>query len=60
VDSKLRRGAGPLGLPAEAFDKHKPYDWPGSGASLLLIALLSLGLLAAIWGTVASLGAALG
>jgi hypothetical protein len=49
VDSKIRsRGA--WGLPTEAFQKHTPYDWPDTGASLILISLLSLGLLAAIWG----------
>jgi hypothetical protein len=54
------RAADALGLPAEPFDKHKSYDWPDTGASLILISLLSLGLWAAIWGTVASLAAASG
>jgi hypothetical protein len=49
VDSKLRRGAGPLGLPAKPFDKHKPYDWPNTGTSLTLVLLVSLGLWAAMW-----------
>jgi len=48
VDSKIRRDADALGLPAELFDKYPPYDWPDTGASLILISLLSLGLWAAI------------
>jgi hypothetical protein len=64
VDSNIRsHGAYSIpnwGLSAEPFAKHQPYDWPGTGASLILISLLSLGLWAAIWGTVASLTAVLG
>jgi hypothetical protein len=60
VDSKIRCDADVLGLPAEPFDKHKPGDWPDTRASLILLSLLSLGLWAAIWGTVASLAAVLG
>jgi hypothetical protein len=49
VESKIRsRGA--WGLPAKAFEKHQAYDWPDTGASLILILVLSLGLWAAIWG----------
>ena len=59
MDSKLRRGAGPLGLRAEPLDKQKPYDWPDTGTSLTLVLLVSLGLWAAVWGTVASLAAVL-
>ena len=59
MDSKIRRNADSLGLLAEPFDKHKSYDWPDTGASLILILLVSLGLWAAIWGTVASLAGAL-
>jgi hypothetical protein len=59
VDSKIRCDADALGLPPELFEKHQAYDWPDTGASLILISLLSLGLWAAIWGTVASLAAAL-
>ena len=50
MDSKIRCDADALGPPAEPFDKHKPCDWPDTGASLILISLLSLGLWAAIWG----------
>jgi hypothetical protein len=39
-----------LGLPAEAFEKRTGDNWPDTGASLILISLLSLGLWAAIWG----------
>jgi hypothetical protein len=60
VDSKIRCDVDALGLLAEQFNKHKPDDWPDTRASLILISLLSLGLWAAIWGTVASLAAALG
>ena len=49
VDSKLRsRGA--WGLPAEAFEKRTADNWPDTRTSLILIALVSLGLWAAIWG----------
>jgi hypothetical protein len=50
VDSKTRYDADALGLPAEPFQKHQADDWPDTGASLILISLLSLGLWAAIWG----------
>jgi hypothetical protein len=60
VDSKIRSRSGAWGLPAEPFDKHKPCDWPDTGASLTLILIVSLGLWAALWGTVASLAAVLG
>ena len=60
MDSKIRRDADALGVPAELFAKYQPYDWPDTGASLILISLLSLGLWAVIWGTVASLTAVLG
>jgi hypothetical protein len=33
-----------------SFDKHKSYDWPDTGASLILLLLLSLVLWAAIGG----------
>ena len=60
MDSKIRSHTGAWGLPAEPFEKLKPHDWPDTGASLILISLLSLGLWAAIWGTVASLASVLG
>ena len=60
MDSKIRRNADALGLLAEPFDKHKSYDWPDTGASLILILLLSLGLWAAICVVVGSLAAAVG
>jgi len=56
VDSKIRCDVDALGLLAESLNKHKPYDWQDTRASLIVISLLSLGL----WGTVASLAAALG
>lgn len=59
MDGKFRRGADALGLLAEPFDNHKPYDWPDTGTSLTLVLLVSLGLWAAVWGTVASLAAVL-
>jgi hypothetical protein len=64
VDSKIRsHGAYSIpnrGLSAEPFDKCGPDDPLDIGASLILISMLSLGLWAAIWATVASLAAALG
>jgi hypothetical protein len=53
VDSKIRCDVDALGFPAEPFQKHQAYDWPDTGASLILISLLSLGLWAGIWGAVA-------
>jgi hypothetical protein len=58
VDFKIRYDADALRLPAQPFDKDKPCDWPDTGASLILISLLSLGFWAAIWGAT-SLAAAL-
>ena len=50
VDSKFRsHGAYSIpnrGLSDEPFEKHQPYDWPDTVASLIMIALLSLGLCA--------------
>jgi len=43
--------------PAQPSEKRAPYGRPGIGASLITTLLLSLGLWAAIWGTVASLAA---
>jgi hypothetical protein len=60
VDSKFRSHSGVWGLTAKPFEEHTPYDRPDTGASLTLILIVSLGLLAAIWGTVASLAAVLG
>ena len=60
MDSKIRCDVDALGLLAEQFNKHKSYDWPDTGASLILLLLLSLVLWAAIWGAVASLTAVLG
>ena len=60
MDSKIQCDTDALGLPAEPFEKHQAHDWPDTGASLILISLLSLGLWAAIWGTVASLTTVLG
>jgi hypothetical protein len=48
VDSKIRYDADVLGLPAD--QKHQADDLPDTGASLIRISLLSLGLWAAIWG----------
>jgi hypothetical protein len=58
VDSKIRYDADAWGLPAEPFQKHQADDWPDTGASLIRISLLSLGLWAAIWGAVALFSAA--
>jgi hypothetical protein len=59
VDSKIRsHGAysvDDLRLRAEPSESLAPYDWPDTGASLILISLLSLGLWAATWGAVAAL-----
>jgi hypothetical protein len=59
VDSTIR-SLGAWGLPAEAFEKRIADNWLDTGASLILISLLSLGLWAAMWGAVASLAAASG
>ena len=48
MDSKIRSHSGVWGLPAEPLD-----DSPDTGASLIVILLLSLGLWAIIWGAVA-------
>ena len=59
VDSKIRshgeysNGA----LSAEPDERVAPYDRTDTGAYLIVILLLSLGLWAAIWGAVASLSA---
>jgi hypothetical protein len=42
-------------LPAVPFERISSYNQPDTGVCLVLISLLSLGLWAAIWGTVASL-----
>jgi hypothetical protein len=42
-------------LPAAPFEKISSYNQPDTGVCLALITLLSLGLWATIWGTVASL-----
>ena len=63
MDSKIRCDVDALRLRAEPFDKYfdkyKVDDRADQGASLIVISLLSLGLWAAIWGTVASLAAVL-
>jgi hypothetical protein len=59
VDSKFRSGGTyslhNRGLSAEPVEKPGPDDPSDTGASLIVISLLSLGLWAAIWGTIASL-----
>jgi hypothetical protein len=55
VDSKIRWHSRAWGVPAEPFEKRTPYDLPDTGACLILVSLLSLGLWAAIWGIVGSL-----
>ena len=47
-------------LPTEPSKRRIPYGRPDTGAYLLVVSILSLGLWAAIWGTVASLAAVLG
>jgi len=59
VGSKIRCDVDALRRRAEPFDKHKVDDRADEGASLIVISLLSLGLWAVIWGTVASLAAVL-
>jgi hypothetical protein len=49
VHSKITTHSGARVLPAEPLD-----DPPETGASLIVISLLSLGLWAAIWGAVAA------
>src|SRR5262245_44597698 len=44
--------------PAQPLRARTPHHRPETGASLIVVLLLSLGLWAAIWGTVASLGSA--
>ena len=44
MDSKIRCDADDLGLPAELFKEHQAHDWLDTGAALILILLLSLGL----------------
>jgi hypothetical protein len=46
--------------PAQPFGKRASDDRLDTGVSLIVVSLLSLGLWAAIWGTVASLAAVLG
>jgi hypothetical protein len=41
--------------PAQPFEKPAPYHRPDTGATLIAVPLLSLGLWAAIWGAVAAL-----
>jgi hypothetical protein len=55
VDSKFRSDGTYSLLSAEPVEKPGPDDPSDTGASLIVISLLSLGLWAAIWGTVASL-----
>jgi hypothetical protein len=59
VDSNIRSHVGYSAnywrLPAKPFKKHRAYDWPDTGASLILISLLLLGLWAVVWAVVASL-----
>ena len=50
MDSKIRFHTGAWGLSAEPVGARASCDWPNTGASLMLISLLSLGLWAAIWG----------
>ena len=63
MDSKIRlqspHSINDWRRPAQQVEKRAPYGRPDTGASLILISLLSLGLWAAVWGTVASLAAAL-
>jgi hypothetical protein len=42
-------------LPAESFRKRASHDRLGTGAALIVVSFLSLGVWAAIWGAVASL-----
>jgi hypothetical protein len=64
VDWKIRShdvySANDWRLPAQPFEKPAPYDRLDMGTALIAISLLSLGLWATIWGTVASLAAVLG
>ena len=59
MDSKFRSHSGAWGLTAQAFEKRAAHNSPHTETSLILISLLSLGLCATIWGTVASLAAVL-
>jgi hypothetical protein len=40
-------------LPAQSFRKRAPHHRLGTGATLIVVSLLSLGVWAAIWGAVA-------
>ena len=42
-------------LPAQSFGKRAPHDRLGTGAALIVVSFLSLGVWAAIWAAVASL-----
>jgi hypothetical protein len=57
VDSKIRSQVGYFhwALAAQSSERTAPYDRPGTGAYLIIISALSLGIWAAIWGAVASL-----
>jgi hypothetical protein len=46
-------------LPAQPFEKRAPHHRLGTGASLIVTVLLSLGVWATIWGAVTSLLSAL-
>ena len=45
--------------PTEPFEERAPYNRPDTGAYLIMISFLSLGLWAGIWGAVTSLLSAL-
>jgi hypothetical protein len=57
VNSKIRSHVGysDWSLPTEPSERRIPYDRPDTGAYLIVISLLSLGIWAVIWGGVASL-----
>jgi hypothetical protein len=60
VDSKMRSYSGYFDwtLPTELSERRTSHDGPDTGACLIVVSLLSLGIWAAIWGAVASLSAA--